>query len=354
MLAEHLDLVADPELREVGHVDHAHIHADAPDLLRLAVGREHAQLAGEGAEKAVGVADGQHRDAAGSCREKLPAVADGGVGGKVLDGGNGGLDRHDGLHAHPLGKVARAVENDAAAHHVPRPLGVAGDAAGVAAVVQAESKIALRFHGVDHAQEAVVLDLRKFHALVCRLVTDAEVREHALHVQPRKREDLQNVAQARVEVRVVALEAEAAHAGVELDVDLHRSARADRGGGISLGDGEVRHGLRHVVFQDALGLISGREAQHQDGERDPVHAQLLALVEVRHGEIARAEPFKMLRHAHRAVTVGIRLDHAEELRLRPDLTANGLKIMGEVIQADLRPCALQCTLHISSLLSFQV
>ena len=55
-----------------------------------------------------------------------------------------------------------------------------------------------------------------------------------------------------------------------------------------------------------------------------------------------------------AVTVGIRLDHAEELRLRPDLTANGLKIMGEVIQADLRPCALQCTLHISSLLSFQV
>ena len=95
-----------------------------------------------------------------------------------------------------------------------------------------------------------------------RLVADAEVREHALHVQPRKREDLQNVAQARVKVRLVARKAEAAHAGVELDVHGHLPAQRDGAVGKFLCDVVALHRLRHVQLQNARRLIRGREAQH--------------------------------------------------------------------------------------------
>ena len=77
VLAEDLDLVAGLHLREVGHVDHAHIHADAPDLLGAAIGREHFDLIRERAVQAVGVADGQDRDAAGPLRKVCAPIADG-------------------------------------------------------------------------------------------------------------------------------------------------------------------------------------------------------------------------------------------------------------------------------------
>ena len=112
-------------------------------------------------------------------------------------------------------------------------------------------------------------------------------------------------------MRIVALEAEAAHAGVELDVDLHLFAELHGGVTECLGDLIVLHSLRHIDLEDALRLISGRKAEHEDGKLDAVHAQLLRLVNVGDRKVARADFFQMLRHAHGAVPISVRLDDAE-------------------------------------------
>ena len=63
-------------------------------------------------------------------------------------------------------------------------------------------------------------------------------------------------------MRLVARKAEAAHAGVELDVYDHFPAQRDRAVGEFLRDGVALHRLRHMKLQNARRLIRGREAQH--------------------------------------------------------------------------------------------
>ena len=99
-------------------------------------------------------------------------------------------------------------------------------------MVQAESEIALRFHGVDHAQEAVVLDLRKFHALVRRLVTNAEVREHALELERAMEADLVHEVH-----HFVPAHADAVHARV--DGQMVRRAQPHGIRGLGIFDGEL-------------------------------------------------------------------------------------------------------------------
>lgn len=88
------------------------------------------------------------------------------------------------------------------------------------------------------------------------------MREHALNVKPRQREHAQNITQTLVKVRLVARKAEAAHAGVELDVHGHLPAQRDRAVGKFLRDVIALHRLRHVQLQNARRLIRRREAQH--------------------------------------------------------------------------------------------
>lgn len=130
--------------------------------------------------------------------------------GEILDRRHARFERHDGLHAHLFGQVSRTVEDDAAAHHVPCPLRIARNAAGVAAVVELEAESALRFHLFDHACKALMLQFRKGDALLRVLVRHAEVREHALDLKSGQREHAQDLAQALVKMRLVARKAEAA------------------------------------------------------------------------------------------------------------------------------------------------
>ena len=129
-------------------------------------------------------------------------------------------------------------------------------------MVELEAEAALRLHLFDHAREALMLQFRKFDALRRVLVRHAEVREHSLDVESRQFEHTQNVAQARVKVRLVARKAEAAHAGVELDVHGHLPAQRNGAVGKFLCDVVALHRLRHVQLQNARRLIRGREAQH--------------------------------------------------------------------------------------------
>ena len=144
---------------------------------------------------------------------------------------------------------------------------------------------------------------------------------------------------------LVALEAEAAHAAVELDVDGHLLAGGNGSGRISLCDLKIGHGLRDAVLENAFSLILGREAEHQDGELHAVDAQFHRLVDVGDGKIGRTDLFKMLGNAHRAVTVGVRLDHAEELCLFAHLRADDVQIVRQIVKVDLRPCSSKIRFH---------
>ena len=177
------------------------------------------------------------------------------------------------------------------------------------------------------------------------------MREDTLRIQSGQAEDFQNVLQTRLKMCIIALKAQTAHAGVQLDVDLHCPARTHRGSGVCLGNGKIRHRLRHIVFQNPLRLIGGCKAQHQDRERNAAAAQLLALVDVGHSQIVHADPLQMLRHMDRSVSVCVRFGNAEQLHARPHLTADDVQIVRKIVKIDLRPCPFQCTLHLSSLLS---
>lgn len=171
------------------------------------------------------------------------------------------------------------------------------------------------------------------------------MREYAFYIKAGETQKLQNAAHTFIKVSIVALEAEASHAGVELDMDTELMAAAHRGIGKIFGDIVALHRLRHIKAQDALGLIEGGEAQHQDGKRDAVFAQLLALVDIGDGEVGRADGLQMPRDTHSAVAIGIGLDDAEKLCLRTDLTADDTKVVGEMIEVDLCKSPLERADH---------
>ena len=107
-----------------------------------------------------------------------------------------------------------------------------------------------------------MLQGRKCDALGRILVRHAKMRKDALHLESRQLQHAQNVAQARVKVRLAARKAEAAHAGVELDVHGHLPAQGKRAVGKFLRDVVALHRLCHFELQNALRLIRRCETQH--------------------------------------------------------------------------------------------
>lgn len=64
--AEYRDDVAHGGVRNIGHIQHAHVHADAPDLLYTLSAQQNLELSGKAALQTVRVPDGEHRERA-SC-----------------------------------------------------------------------------------------------------------------------------------------------------------------------------------------------------------------------------------------------------------------------------------------------
>ena len=111
-------------------------------------------------------------------------------------------------------------------------------------------------------------------------------------------------------------EAQAVHAGVQLDVDrvipqaLADQIRAEGVEGFQVGDAGLHAGL------DDLRIEVGAGGEDDDREADTVLAQFQALDRIGDGEIVGARPLHHRGELHGAVAVCVRLDENQQFRRR--------------------------------------
>ncbi len=142
---------------------------------------------------------------------------------------------------------------------------------------------------------------------VARLVGGAEVRVDRIEREVRAREQLrQRPAQ------VVVAEAEAIHAGIDLEVIAQRRA-ALRGAVLQrVAGGRARDRRRQVVIEHAVEIADAERAEDQDRRANAGLAEIDAFFDVRHRQHRRARGFECRRDAARAVTVGVGLDDGDD------------------------------------------
>ena len=210
MVAENLHRVAFAAV-DVRHVDHADIHADVAHVggalpVHQAVGIPVAQVA----VQAIGVADGQGGDARVAGQVALAAIAHGVFLGHVAYLQNGGLEGAHILHDAVVYRVD-PVEAEAEAHHVELRAGEPLDACRVADMAQD----LVRECGLQLERGCLErLYLPAGEGVELRGVAAYQVREYGTGddgILP-----LQPLYQTG---HVGGGEAQAVHAGVQLDVD---------------------------------------------------------------------------------------------------------------------------------------
>ena len=178
------------------------------------------------------------------------------------------------------------------------------------------------------------------------LVGHGEVGEDALGIQPRQSAGGFHLLHGGlVPADVLEVEAQAAHAGVDFHVDIHRGPGLHRVVGELLGVLQAVHALGNPVLRQGGGLLGGRVAQHQHGPGDAPQPQLQGLLQVGDGEPVRAQSLKLLGHAHRPVAVGVRLDNTAHLGVFVGGLAHRGKVPGQGVQVDFRPGSSQYFFH---------
>ena len=208
---------------------------------------------------------------------------------------------------------------------------------------------------LDDVGEQIKLRERIGAALLVRLVGDGEVREDALHLQPRQAAGGTDGLDAGAEVLARRQETQPRHAGIDLDMYLKRSAAAHGLLAVLQCLGLTGHGLRDVVLDEQRNLLLRRVAEDEHGHGDPIFAQLHRLVRARDGQIVCTQLLQRLRDAHGPVSVGVGLHHAQKLHARPDPAAQRLVVVCQSVEINLRPGSPQCRFHVfSSFLSCAV
>ena len=202
-------------------------------------------------------------------------------------------------------------------------LGVIEDCTAVRAVVNFKHD-ALLFKLRDERHKARELLQGKCLAILAT-ICHGKMRENALRDKPRAAARFcHNAYGLFVALNVLKIESEAAHAGIDLDVNLHLNAAFY---GV--------FGERRAVFC----RIRRGIAQHEQRQLDARTTYLQGFLNVGKRQPVCAEGFVFLCHAHRAVPVGICLNHTADHRLIADIAANFLKIVRRRIEVDLRPCS---------------
>lgn len=170
---------------------------------------------------------------------------------------------------------------------------IQGSGAGAAVT---ELKGAAPFlQGVEDGVIALDLHERIFRAGV----GIGEVLEQPLHFQAWLPIHGFQLVCCGVQIFQGAEDAQAAHAGVRLQVaaelfaQLHSSVREP------LGHLQAVDGLGDVVVDQLVGVLHRRIAQHQDGALDAGVSELLRLVQAGHRQVVRPQGFQLLGHRAR-------------------------------------------------------
>ena len=109
-------------------------------------------------------------------------------------------------------------------------------------------------------------------------------------------------------------EAQAVEAGVDLQVTAEPGPARPAGGAERLRRAGRRHGRCEVVGEDAADVAHAERAEDEDAPAIAGLAQLDALLEIGDREPLRSRLAQRAGHAHRAVPVGVGLDHGEDAR----------------------------------------
>ena len=198
---------------------------------------------------------------------------------------------------------------------------------------------ALGLHKVQHVHKALMLELRKRHVLRLFGVGDAEVHENTLNIEVRQLRDFDE--RGKRSFRLVGKEAEARHAGIDLQMDSQLFPRAlERFVKVLC----VLQAV-HLLRDGKLGFV-GRElggciAKDQDRQVHAAAAQLHSLFQIGNGQILRAQLLERPADLYGAVSIGVRLHNAEEPLPFSDMLTQRLVVMLQIVQRDISPCSFE-------------
>ena len=166
-----------------------------------------------------------------------------------------------------------------------------------------EAQRAERRHGAVEAPALLVEEGR------LRVVGGREMRVDRLDRQMPARKQLGDRA-----TEIVVAEAEAIHAGVDLEMTAEPHGRTGGGRFERARRGRRRDGRRQPVREDAAEIADTERAEHEDRNRHTRVAQEHALFDVRAGEHRRAGGFERGTDARGAVAVGVGFDDGNNSR----------------------------------------
>ena len=231
------------------------------------------------------------------------AVADGLALGDLPDLVHGAFGIADPPQTEPLLEAEPTEEGGADADGVHVHLGVAHEGVGIAAVGHA-GLVSGCVEPLDQAVEGLKLGLGRLFVAERAVEVGKDAADHQiLHILV-DRDDL---------VRILRLEAEAAHAGIDAEMDLgHRGAgrgdAVDGNGGFVGADGQDRVEIQQLVD---LGGVGGG-AEHQDRRVGELTAKLFDLLDLGDGEPVDAVFMQELGERDHADAVAVALEHAPD------------------------------------------
>ena len=149
-----------------------------------------------------------------------------------------------------------------------------------------------------------------------------------------------HVPHADVKVVPGTEKAQPGHAGVQLDMDPERLSQLPGSGGILLCLRQGADGLGQILFDQQPRVLRRRVPQDQDRHGDAAPAQLQRLIQAAHGQVVRSGLLQQAGDGQRAVPVGVGLHHAQKAAALRQRGADGLIIVADIGQGDLRPASL--------------
>jgi hypothetical protein len=151
-------------------------------------------------------------------------------------------------------------------------------------------------------------------------------------------------------IELIVAEAEAVHAGVDLEVTRQPDLAPRRARLEGLRRRRRRHRRRQLVVEDPVDVADAERAEDQDRDGDAAFAQLDPFGDVGAGQHRRARGFERQPDAHRPVPVGVGFDHADDARPgllggpiadaagggagRGDEAGEGAEVAGERVEVD--------------------
>ena len=165
-----------------------------------------------------------------------------------------------------------------------------------------------------------------------------EVGEHAPRPQAGQGAQGGNVVGHGAVVPVqLPQKADAAHARVQLHVDVQHAPGPLGGLGQSAARVQIAHRLGHVIAQQGLRLLHGGIAQAEDGQGDTRLTQLGRLGHTGHGQHVTAQLLQLFGDGHGPVAIGVGLDQPQELAALRGQGAQGAVVVGQGVQVHFGP-----------------